>query len=487
MVNRLRSNPSLIVLTAAFLILAVNLGNALLLYARHVGAAVSFPYPLEYGEGPVLDQTLRLAAGDNIYRASITVPPFTITNSTPLFLLLQVPFARVFGSAFWYGRAISAVSLVFAAIFLGLTLYQLSKDWLAAAISGLLLFAVPYFWSGSVLDRVDTLALALSWAGLYAIVRWPDRRQGLVLSILLFTAAIYSQQTFMLAALVAALAWLLQTRCTRQAAALLASVAGTSLALFLGINSYTQGGFFFNIVTANANIWNYQQVAGQVIDFSFHFALLGLLALTFLLAERLYIPTRTWPFVLPYYLAAILVTLLIGKAGSSDGYMFELSAALCLTAGATIAWLKNHWIRAAVLVLIALQIGSFTAWTSQQFLPKFQEKIDNRAEIAKLSDMVWQADTPVLLDEYIGLLPLNGKRIYYQPFEFNQFAQERLWDPGPLVQDLSQHKFATLIIYFPKDFDPSQSPWPWNVHESFYANYDVTDTLAYNLVFHPKK
>ncbi len=141
MVNRLRSNPSLIVLTAAFLILAANLGNALLLYARHVGAAVSFPYPLEYGEGPVMDQILRLAGGEDIYRSSISAPPYTITNSPPLYLLLQAPLARIFGPAFWYGRAISAISLVIAALFLSLTLYHLSGDWLAAAIGGLLLLA----------------------------------------------------------------------------------------------------------------------------------------------------------------------------------------------------------------------------------------------------------------------------------------------------------------------------------------------------------
>ena len=112
-----------------------------------------------------------------IHRTSIAAPPYTITNTPPLYLLLQVPFASILGPAFWYGRAISVISLLFAAVFLGLTLYELSKIGWPAAVGGLLLFCVPNLWNWSVFDRVDLLALALSWAGLYAIVRWPERRR----------------------------------------------------------------------------------------------------------------------------------------------------------------------------------------------------------------------------------------------------------------------------------------------------------------------
>ncbi len=337
------------------------------------------------------------------------------------------------------------------------------------------------------MNQVDTLALALSWAGLFAIVRWPDKRLGLVLSTIFFTAAIYTQHTYILVAPVTALAWLLQTRRIRQAVMLLAGVVGASLVLFLGLNSFTRGGFFFNLITVNANIWNFQQVVGEVIDFSFHTVPLGLIVLTFLIAERLYYPTRSWPFVLPYYIAAILITLLVGKAGSNEGYMFELSAALCLVAGAAIAWATNYWAKAAVLVLLAIQVGSFLTWNSEQFQPKFDEKIANKAEIAQLADMVRQADGPILIDEYNGLLPLAGKGIYYAPFEFKQLLQAGLWDPTPLMQDLSQHKFASLLIYFPKDISIMKSRWPDNIYSKMVDYYYNTDYLADTLIFHPKK
>src|SRR5512134_2192992 len=92
-----------IILSLALLLLAARLGIGLFEYARLAGAALDFPFPLDYGEGPMLDQTLRLAQFENIYRDSFASPPYTVSNYPPLFQLIQVPFARIVGPAFWYG------------------------------------------------------------------------------------------------------------------------------------------------------------------------------------------------------------------------------------------------------------------------------------------------------------------------------------------------------------------------------------------------
>src|SRR5215211_4290866 len=69
----------------AFLTLAQGL--AVLLFLRHGWQALSFPYPLNYGEGPLLDQSVRLAAFENIYRTNLSAPPYVIANYPPLFML----------------------------------------------------------------------------------------------------------------------------------------------------------------------------------------------------------------------------------------------------------------------------------------------------------------------------------------------------------------------------------------------------------------
>src|SRR5215207_3666556 len=184
------------VFSLALLLLTARLGISLFEYARLARAALIFPFPLDYGEGPILDQTLRLAGFENIYRDSFASPPYTVSNYPPLFQLIQVPLAWIIGPAFWYGRLISIMSAVSAAGLIGLILNTLTGDRIAAAIGGLTMLTFPYFIQGSVLSRVDALALALSLGGLYATVRWPSHRPWV--AGLLFTAAAFTNPRYAL-------------------------------------------------------------------------------------------------------------------------------------------------------------------------------------------------------------------------------------------------------------------------------------------------
>src|SRR5262245_32610284 len=237
-----------VLFAAALVVLLLQLGAAAFEYVRHAHLALTFPFPLDYGEGPILDQVLRLAQFENIYRGDISTPPYTITSYPPLFQLLQVPFAKIIGPAFWYGRLISTLSVPLAALFIALTIETLTHDRIAASISGFTLFAFPYIAQGSILDRGDTLAQALSWAGLFAIVRWPDRRRGLVLSTICLTGAIYTKPAYGLVAPLTALIWLWQGKRRQQMIRLAGALCGNVLALFLLVDGVTFGGFHLNIV-----------------------------------------------------------------------------------------------------------------------------------------------------------------------------------------------------------------------------------------------
>lgn len=486
---RTRSNIpiSTILMVVALLILAATLGNSIIVYARHAVMAVRFPYPLDYGEGPVLDQVLRLAHGETIYRTTISTPPYTVTTYPPLYLLLQVPFVRFAGMALWYGRIISIVSMILAAVFLGLTIFQLSGDVLAAVIGGLLMFAIPYFFDLSVLDQVDTLALALSWGGLYTLVRQPDRHWGVIIAGLLFSAAVFTKQTYILAAPVTALAWLLQTRRVRRAIELLAVTGATCVILYVGMNILTSGGFAYNLLSLPTNPWSFPLVAGKLIEIGLNTFFMGLIALAFFIGERLDLPTRTWPLVLPYFLTTLLISIIIGKTGPSDQTMLELASALCLACGAAIAWMKNRWARTVLFVLLSLQVSALVSWTETVYQPEFANKFASQADIAKLNDLIQGANEPILADEYMGLLPLAGKQLYYEPLEFNQLSQAGLWNPAPLLQDVTADKFSLVMIYFPSDFSITRARWTDLYIRTISAAYNTPKILADTLVYTPKK
>ena len=166
---------TLVALVPTGLLLLALVGGAAV-FATDGARVIAFPYPMDYGEGPLLAQTRALANRENIYRADLTSPPYTISNYPPIYPLVLSPVARVARPAFWYGRLLSWVSIAAAATLIGLIAHALTGDRLAAVIGGLLLLAFPpaSYWAG--LFRVDPLALALSLGGLYVCVRRPAGR-----------------------------------------------------------------------------------------------------------------------------------------------------------------------------------------------------------------------------------------------------------------------------------------------------------------------
>jgi hypothetical protein len=245
---------TLVTMVPTGLLLLALVGGAVL-FAVDGARVIAFPYPMDYGEGPLLAQTRALGRRENIYRADLASPPYTISNYPPLYPLVLSPVARLAGPAFWYGRLLSWLSIAAAATLIGLIVHALTRDRLAAVVGGLALLAFPpaSYWAG--LYRVDAFALALSLGGLYVCVRRPDARWTVPLATLLLTAAIFTRQSYGLAAPLAATAWLLAIGRGRRALALIGLVAASGAALFAGLEGLTHGGFSYNIITANLNAY----------------------------------------------------------------------------------------------------------------------------------------------------------------------------------------------------------------------------------------
>ncbi len=478
----------------ALLVLLSQFGFALLEYGRHALAALTFPFPLEYGEGAILDQILRLIRFESIYRTNIATPPFTISNDPPLFHLVQAPFALIFGPAFWYGRAISMVSVLVAALFIGLTLHAITGDRIASAMGGLTLLAFPHILQWSALDHVDSLALALSWAGLFVIVRWPDWRRGPVLAGALFAAAVCTKLSYALVAPVTALVWLLQGKRTRQAALRAAWLGGICLALFLALNWITRGGFYFNLIAANAAGFSRGSIMAHLTGMLLNAWLLVLGAIAFMVVERWWYPTRSWPLVTPYVLLAMLAFLIVDQPAAGANALYELIAALCLAAGAIIAWPdRSPWLRVIAVLLLALQINWLVTWARDDYVPLTMQKVHLMPEIAQLAQIVRDAPGPVLADEYMGLLPAAGRTLYLQPFEFAQLLRAGRWDASALITSIQRREFSAILLYEPPFGDPMiVTRWPPQIRNAIWANYEpqptpTQTTLAYVWVYAPRK
>ena len=423
----------------AFLILAQGL--AVLLFLRHGWQAISFPYPLNYGEGPLLDQSVRLAAFENIYRTDLSASPYVIANYPPLFMLAQVPFVWLFGPAMWYGRLISLLSVAAVALFVGLTLHALTRDRLASLAGALIFPAMPYVVRWSSLSRVDSLGLALSWAGLFVVARWPQKRWSVFVSALLLVAAVYTRQTYILAAPLAAFVWLVAQGQRRRALQTAAITGGACLLLFAALNISTGEGFFLNTVTANLNDFRWERVSLNALGALLACPVLLLSSLAFLLLTP-HKGNNAWWLVAPYLIASIPTAVLVGKVGSDVNYLLELSAALGLATGAFIAWQRRRpRLRIALIALLAVQMLAL-AQSSRVASGLQNYVIDQRAEVAQLSRMVAGTNGPVLTDDYMGLLPERGEEDLLPALRDDPARPRRRLGPASLRREHRQREVS---------------------------------------------
>ena len=471
-------------IAAALLLLAQ--GWALLIFVGQGWEALAFPYPLNYGEGPLLDQAVRLAGFENIYD-DLQRPPYVVSNYPPLFQLLQVPLVWLFGPAFWYGRLISLLCAAAVALFVGLTLHALTKDRLAA-LSGALIFpAMPYVVRWSSLARVDLLGLALSWAGLFVVVRWPHRRLSVVVAGLALVAAVYTRQTYALAAPLAAFVWLLSRGQRRRALQLAGFAGGAALILFGILNVLTDGGFFLNTVTANINDFRWERVSLNALGAVLACPLLLVGALAFVsLANREINPS--WWLVAPYLAASVPLALLVGKVGSDVNYLLELSAALALATGALISW--QRWRpRARIVLVVLLAVQVLALAQSSRVASGLQDYvIEGRPEISRLSEIVADAKGPVLTDDYMGLLPLNGRRIFLQPFEMTQLSRDGAWNQKPLVDAIEREEFSVIMIWKPPFArEIKRDRWTPAMLKAIKDHYRPTEDLADMVIYRPRE
>ncbi|MGC9398227.1 MAG: glycosyltransferase family 39 protein [Anaerolineae bacterium] len=484
------------------LTLFVLLALAALIFLTHSVIALAHRYPLDYGEAPLVDQAQRLAQGENIYRRDLSKPPYTISNYPPLYPLLMTPFVGLFGPSFLPGRLISVLCTMATAGLLGLILHVQTQNRTAALVAAGFFLALRYVVGWSALARVDMLALALSVAALYAVSRLDEEHNAVLIPALLLLGAIYTRQSYGLAAPLAAFVWLWH-RCGRRVAFKLASlVAGAGLLLFLILQLLTDGGFFFNIVTANVNPFQWETVIRYARELSSlaPVLLIGAGAFLFLLPGQI----QLWPLLTPYLLGATLSAATVGKIGSNVNYLLELSAALSLAAGSLIAWSdignrghadgvrrasKNGWrayLHAAILLVLAVQAGMLIRETLQNPIEDLKQRVGPLANYKDLTWLIDHAEGPILADEYAGLLTLEGRPLYLQPFEMTQLAQAGLWDQRPLVEEIRAGAFPYIFLHHFMGYPVYLERWTPEMLNALVTAYAPTSFKANTLVFQPR-
>jgi len=409
------------------LALLLGLGANITTARQHI----TFKYTIDYAEGPLVGQVATLAAGGNIYRPpTASRPPYTISNYTPLYLLALARLHPSTGPAWWPGRLLSWLATLASSVAIGLITYTATRQRWAALAAGLLWLGVPYAAYWGSLYKTDPTALALSLWGLAVLIRWPRLWW---LSGLLWVLAVFARQSYGLVGPLAGLVLLWQRSGPRHAIRLAGLMAGAGAALLLGWQVATGGGFWFNVVTANANKWHGATGANFWAELATLLPLLLAIGLVGLLRGPGWL--RVW------LLAALVPSVLIWKIGSNTNYFLELVAGLVLASGWLLGQARGRW-AVGLPLLLAAQVVYWLPWWVAQVAD-----LPARAVVAQVAtELISTTPGQVLADQHMGAITTAGRPIYYQPFISTQLAEQGLWDLSPMATELARGQFGLVLV-----------------------------------------
>lgn len=318
---------------ALFALAIALLVGHFLIYVHFAVGVMRFPFDYDQGEGFELVDTIMFSEGEWPYRDNETYP-FYASNYPPLFHVILVPFAWLFGPAYWYGRLAGFVATLITAAAIGWIVFREGRHRPLAVMAGLAYLASNYIYHVGPLFRqhismvlFETLAILV----LAHVTEGQDvrrRRWTMAAGLLLLLAAGYTKQ-LALATCIAVFVFLF-VRNPRRSVAWGVVFAGAAGLLFVWINVATGGEWWANIIAANVNEYFLQQFIDLFEQwFRLHYALVipaGLFALYELYFDRLSLYSVWWAL-------AVANTALSGKWGAGDSYFATAIAATCVLSG----------------------------------------------------------------------------------------------------------------------------------------------------------
>jgi hypothetical protein len=343
----------------------------LVFFSIHATHILRYPYPLDYGEGPLLTQVDLLRADRPIWQlyANPDRAPYAVVNYPPVYHLATLLAALPLGNALLAGRLVSLAAALAAVGALG----KLTKgegrgtkdEWLAARgfrpsssvlrlLVVLAFLALPIVREWSVVMRVDMLGVCLGLWGLVIVQR--NRGRAVLWAALPLALGLLVKPS-LIAAPGAALLWLLFRDWRRGLllGGLIALIGGLAVAaLQLG----SGGWFLLHVLAANANAWDARLAYGFWHDqMLILWPLVAAAALSFVfqVAHRSRqvasdLPPANHQSLIPNLLLPLYYTLFgaigaigVGKVGAYTNYFLEFYAGLIwLAAYGAGRWAQDH-------------------------------------------------------------------------------------------------------------------------------------------------
>lgn len=465
-------------------------------FAYNAYLTAIFPGQVDYGDGLVWQQAL-LIPGPRMY-GDLQSYPFLVFQYPPLYHLVVRALATLADLPWLFaGRIVSTVSAFALAALAGALVFEATRRAAPrrAALAGALLTALLFstlqviqFWARTM--RVDMLAIALEFLGMYLGLLALSRPRLFYASALVFVLAAYTKQTALGGAVATfAVAFLIVPGRAIRAALLAVLVAS---AIFAALMVATQGGFARHVILYNVNRFNLGAAIATLREIgtvqTYPVYLLTAAAVAGLLLARL---ARAWrppgalspgPVVFAlYFLLATANLVSLGKSGAWSNYLISWVSSWALLIGvaaaqACAALAERPARPLPALLLLALLVPQVLASPT---LSGERRLVDPafRREHDELLGMIEHADKPVFSDD-MTLLMEAGREVPWEPSIISELAANGLFDERKVVALIDARAFAFMVVWGEPGeawFDARHSP---AVTAAIERNYPVDRPLA---------
>ena len=447
-------------------------------------ASLTYAYPIEYGEGAVLDEVSQLAHGATLYTANLAPPYRAIVYGPIYYWLNAAPLALTPDPTFAFGRLLSILATLGACFCIfGLT-RRYMRSWIALAAALTPLAAEPVFAWGT-LFKPDMVTTALSLGAVTLVFNSVEQRKPLstytqqseltardqkqsATAHQFFSDQSYAGWSVYVAALLCVVAFFIKQSAFAAPIAILLFLSSFApyRAWRFGLTLIGAGGgllIFFQLVTNGQFLTHFISYNGQPYDFGWLLTALSYLLQTFPVLLLLSISWLRlgkskgllWKI---YWVIALLVTFSVGKVGSNLNYYLEwvfVSTILCW-------WLVAQWwqerptfnfgraklpLAATGFLLMALQL---VIW---HHIPVVADGANTpgpvmTAQAHQIATALQQYAThgPLIVEDAGWLPPLHLESELDNSFVFGQLAQGGQWQQDRFLQDLASGHYQTVML-----------------------------------------
>ncbi len=461
-----------------------------------------WPGQMDYGEG-IIWQQAALIPGPRMY-GDVQQYPFLVFHYPPLYHLVVHAVAMAGVPWLMAGRLVSTASALAVAALAGALVFEATRRTVprsaavAAAILAALLFSTfqpIQFWARTM--RVDLLALALEFLGLYLGLLALRQPRLLYAAALVFVLAAYTKQTALGGAVATFAVAFVRMPGRAIRAGLLAVVVGG--AIFAGMMAATDGGFVRHIILYNVNrfslaaAWTTLRLIGAVATYPAYIVTAA--AVTALILVQLGRRRRRLGEVSPgpvifalYFLLATANLVALGKSGAWSNYLLPWVSSWALLIGVAAAEAcKGLLARPARPVSALLLLAILVPQVLVSPVARGERQLTDptfRREHDALVSMIEHAGKPVFSDD-MTLLMEAGREVPWEPSIISELSAKGLFDERKVVALINSRAFAFMVIWGrPGDpwYDARYSP---AVSAAIQRNYPIAQALADEHLYRP--